>query len=241
MLLFVPPYCCYHNDSGFRLPPSWLRVTTSGAVNCGDVTFSVAGSLYQRNIRRWHVKIDHWYNSKIVLLSTADNNFSQSVSQSSTVKAGIGVELQEGQENENSERIRKRRKDEKIIWEQINISRRRIRQRQTGKIKRRGSTIGTKIDQEDEGKGRRKRQRSGRMSTVYDAQSMVGRLPTLRASVLVFLKHFASWKWGHSVGRKPADAAPCPSQAESSDARLHKPQYLMNLHKDHNLKTTSIH
>jgi len=31
-------------------------VTTSGAVNCGDVTFSVAGSLYQRNIRRWHVK-----------------------------------------------------------------------------------------------------------------------------------------------------------------------------------------
>jgi len=33
-------------------------VTTSGAVKtCGDVTFSVAGSLYQRNIRRWHVKI----------------------------------------------------------------------------------------------------------------------------------------------------------------------------------------
>jgi len=32
-------------------------VTTSGAVKtCGDVTFSVAGSLYQRNIRRWHVK-----------------------------------------------------------------------------------------------------------------------------------------------------------------------------------------
>jgi len=33
-------------------------VTTSGAVKtCGDVTFSVAGSLYQRNIRRWHVKM----------------------------------------------------------------------------------------------------------------------------------------------------------------------------------------
>ena len=56
MLLFVPPYCRCHNDSGFRFPPSWLRVTTSGAVKCGDVTFSVAGSLYQRNIRRWHVK-----------------------------------------------------------------------------------------------------------------------------------------------------------------------------------------
>ena len=57
MLLFGPPYCHCHNDSGFRFPPSWLRVTTSGAVKtCGDVTFSVAGSLYQRNIRRWHVK-----------------------------------------------------------------------------------------------------------------------------------------------------------------------------------------
>ena len=59
MLLFVPPYCRCHNDSSFRFPPSWLRVTTSGAVNCGDVTFSVAGSLYQRNIRRWHVKKDN--------------------------------------------------------------------------------------------------------------------------------------------------------------------------------------
>ena len=59
MLLFAPPYCRCHNDSGFRFPPSWLRVTTSGAVKtCGDVTFSVAGSLYQRNIRRWHVKTD---------------------------------------------------------------------------------------------------------------------------------------------------------------------------------------
>ena len=56
MLLFGPPYCRCHNDSGFRFPPTWLRVTTSGAVEtCGDVTFSVAGSLYQRNIRR-HVK-----------------------------------------------------------------------------------------------------------------------------------------------------------------------------------------
>jgi hypothetical protein len=34
----------------------------------------------------------------------------------------------------------------------INISRRRIRHRKTGKIKRRGNTIGTKIDHEDEGK-----------------------------------------------------------------------------------------
>ena len=67
--MFGPPYCRCHNDSGFRFPPSWLRVTTSGAVKaCGDITFSVAGSLYQRNIRRWHVKtcknstkvVSHW-------------------------------------------------------------------------------------------------------------------------------------------------------------------------------------
>jgi hypothetical protein len=35
----------------------------------------------------------------------------------------------------------------------MTISRRRIRQRKTGKIKRKGYTIGTKIDKEDEGKG----------------------------------------------------------------------------------------
>jgi hypothetical protein len=36
-----------------------------------------------------------------------------------------------------------------MIREKINISRRRISQRQTGKIKRTGNTIGTKIDHED--------------------------------------------------------------------------------------------
>ena len=40
MLLCVPPYCRCHNDSGFRFPPSWLRVTTSGAVKtCGESRF----------------------------------------------------------------------------------------------------------------------------------------------------------------------------------------------------------
>ena len=73
MLLFGPPYFRCHNDSGFRFPPSWLRVTTSGAVKTfGDVTFSVAGSLNQRNIRRWHVK----NSQRRLLLKSGDRNSS---------------------------------------------------------------------------------------------------------------------------------------------------------------------